>query len=76
MSADPFPVENRAALPADAFAALAAAVATHHSVEHALDGHLGMTPPVPPADMVTQDEYSHDVLFPHPGGRWLVYDCT
>ncbi len=71
-----FPVENRANLPAGEFAALAAAVATHRSVKHALDWLLGMTPPVPPADMVTQDEFSHDVLFAYPPGNWLVYDCT
>jgi hypothetical protein len=72
----PYPVENRANLPAEEFAALAAAVAAHRSVKHALDWLLGMTPPVPPADLVTQDEFSHDVLFAYPTGCWLVYDCT
>lgn len=28
------------------------------------------------ADVVVQDEYSHDVVLPLPGGRWLVADCT
>jgi hypothetical protein len=76
MSADPFPIENRAGLPPAAFAALAAEVRRHRSVKHAFDWLLGLTPPVPPADCVAQDEFSHDVLFPHPGPNWLVYDCT
>ncbi len=28
------------------------------------------------AEVVVQDEYSHDVVLPLPGGRWLVADCT
>lgn len=72
----PFPIENRANLPADRFAELAAVVAGQSSVKHALDWLLGMTPQVVPADVVAQDEFSHDVLFPYPEGCWLVYDCT
>jgi hypothetical protein len=30
----------------------------------------------PRADMVTEDEYSHDILVVYPGGLWLVYDST
>lgn len=29
----------------------------------------------PIADVVTQDEYTHDVIVPW-GARWLVYDTT
>ena len=71
-----FPIENRAGLPDAAFAELAAVVARHTSMKHAFDWLLGMTPPVPPADVVAQDEFSHDALFPYPSGCWLVYDCT
>ncbi len=72
----PFPIENRAALPADEFARLAAVVAGHTSMKHAFDWLLSRSPPVVPADMVTQDEYSHDFVCPLPGGAWLVYDST
>jgi hypothetical protein len=73
---EPFPVENRASLPPAAFAELSAVVSKHTSIKHALDWLLGMSPPVPPADALAQDEFSHDVAFPYPAGCWLVYDCT
>ena len=73
-----FPIENRANLPADRFAALSAALAGHRSIKRALDWSLSLSPPVAPADVLAQDEYSHDVLMPliDPPGAWLVYDCT
>ena len=73
---DPFPVENRSSLPATAFAALRRRLESHTSIKHALDWFLTMAPPVPPADCLAQDEYSHDVPFRHPDGYWVVYECT
>lgn len=74
--ANPFPIENRANLPPAEFSDLAAAVARHASIKHALDWSLGLSPPVAPADAIAQDEFSHDVLFPYRPDCWLVYDCT
>lgn len=71
-----FPIENLADLPDDLFASLRVRLASHSSIKHALDWFLGMTPPVPPVDCLAQDEYSHDLLFPHPDGFWVVYECT
>lgn len=34
------------------------------------------TPPIQPADLVKQDEFTHDVLVPFTWGRWLVYGTT
>lgn len=73
---DSFPVENRSSLSAEAFAALRPRLGSHTSVKHALDWFLGMSPPVPPADCLAQDEFSHDVPFRHPDGFWVVYECT
>ena len=70
------PVENRAALDSPGFAAIVEIVSQHRSIKHALDWMLEQTPPLELADMVTQDEYSHDFLIAYPGGRWLVYDST
>jgi len=49
-------------------------------------GHLGLddifawgrqqSPPIHPADVIRQDEFTHDVLVPFPQGRWLVYGTT
>lgn len=73
---EPFPVENRAHLPPAAFAELAATVAGHTSIKHALDWLLAMHPPAVPVDAIAQDEFSHDIPFPYPAGCWLVYECT
>ncbi len=35
-----------------------------------------LVPPVPSPVVVTQDEYTHDVLVPYAGGRWLDFDTT
>lgn len=72
------PVENRANLPADTFAALAATLAGHRTIKRALDWSLSLHPPVAPADVVAQDEFSHDVLvgLHDPPGCWLSYHCT
>ena len=70
------PVENRAGLPEADFAALEEVVSGQRSMKHVLDWALGRRPPLALADMVTQDEFSHDFLVPYPGGLWLVYDST
>ena len=73
---DPFPIENSANLAERDFADLAQIVSRHTSIKHALDWLLGMTPPVAPVDAIAQDEFSHDIPFPYPEGKWLVYECT
>jgi hypothetical protein len=69
-------VENRAGLAEANFAELAQVVSCHRSMKHALDWALAQRPPLALADMVTQDEFSHDFLVAYPGGLWLVYDST
>jgi hypothetical protein len=71
----PFPVENRACLPIAAFDRLASVLAGQRSIKQALDWLLSHQPPIAPADIVTQDEFSHDILVPYIGS-WLVYDST
>ncbi len=71
-----FPIENRAKLREAEFGRIAEAVASHRSMRHAIAWFVGQVPPLAPADMVTQDEFSHDILVAYPGGLWLVYDST
>jgi hypothetical protein len=71
-----FPIDNRSSLPPETFAALRERLASHTWVKYGLDWFLGMAPPGPPADCIAQDEFSHDVPFPHPDGFWVVYECT
>ena len=54
---------------------LAAIVAPHNSLEHALHWGREQRPRVDIESILTQDEYTHDVLMPFEG-RYLVYDTT
>ncbi len=55
-------------------------------LETTIHGHRGLddifawgrtqSPPIHPADVIKQDEFTHDVLVPIPNGRWLVYGTT
>lgn len=54
---------------------LAAVVANHTSLERALNWGRAQTPPVAVEAILTQDEYTHDVLIPFEG-RYLAYDTT
>ncbi len=71
-----FPIENRARLSTNDFGRIADAVATHGSIKRAVDWMARHDPPLAPSGMVTQDEYSHDILVAIPAGLWLVYDST
>ena len=55
--------------------ALARAIAAHTTLELALDWARTLTPPSGVASVLTQDEYTHDVLIPY-GTRWLAYDTS
>lgn len=72
----PVRVENRANLNPDAFRTLSNVLSHHHNMKRAVDWMAAQDPPIAPAGMVTQDEFSHDILVPAPGGLWTVYDST
>jgi hypothetical protein len=71
-----FPIENRANLSSEIFARIAAAVSSHSSIKHALDWMRSHDPPFAPTAMVTQDEFSHDILVAYSSKLWLVYSTT
>ena len=41
------------------------------SIKHAIDGLRAHNPPLSPTGMVTQDEFSHDILIAYPAGFGL-----
>lgn len=55
--------------------ALASAIADQSTLELALDWARTLSPPRGVETVLTQDEYTHDVVIPA-GTRWLVYDTT
>ncbi|HKG96154.1 MAG TPA: hypothetical protein VKA84_29845 [Gemmatimonadaceae bacterium] len=69
------PLTNHAALPPDALAAVRAEVAPHATLERV----LAWTRSAAASDVeeiVTQDEYTHDVVVRYRDGLYLVYDTT
>ena len=56
-------------------AQLAAIVAVQTSLERVLNWGREQRPPIDIESILTQDEYTHDVLIPFEG-RYLVYDTT
>jgi hypothetical protein len=70
------PVENRAGLEAADLSRIAGALARQRSIKHAVDWLAAHNPPITPTEIVTQDEFSHDILVPYAVGLWLVYDTT
>jgi hypothetical protein len=54
---------------------LARAVAEQTTLERALTWGGTVRPPLAVESILTQDEYTHDVLIPYEG-RYLVYDTT
>jgi hypothetical protein len=66
----------RVGLPADDLARLAAATAEHHTLGDVVRWAARQSPPRAIVDVVTQDEYTHDVVVPLTGALHLVYDTT
>lgn len=63
--------------------ALCALVATHRTLADVLRWAANQSPPIRLGDIVTQDEYTHDVLLPlataasrDASPLWLAYDTT
>lgn len=56
--------------------ALAAVVSAQDTLERVLRWAWSQDPPTDIAEIVTQDEFTHDVLVPLAPGLVLVYDTT
>lgn len=69
-------LDGAAALSDALEAELALLVSRQKTLEEVVRWGLSCTPPVLVADVVVQDEYTHDVVIGHPSGVWLVYDTT
>jgi hypothetical protein len=46
------------------------------TLAHVLDWARSLHPPVPAPEVITQDEYTHDVLVPLDADRYLAFDTT
>jgi hypothetical protein len=70
------PFTDFANLPSAEREALAQVVTQHRGLDQIFAWGRVQTPPIRPADVIRQDEFTHDVLVPLPAGRWLVYGTT
>jgi hypothetical protein len=70
------PLIDYANLHAESRAALEVAVADQTTLGKALDWCRQHSPPLAVEDILTQDEYTHDVLVPYRSSLYLVYDAT
>jgi hypothetical protein len=68
-------LDDRAGLSVDERDDLARRLARLRSLEDVVRWGFAQAPPLVVADVITQDEFTHDVLLPH-GARWLVFDTT
>lgn len=74
MSSTPF--ADFAGLQPSEAAELQRVVAEHRGLDDVFAWGRKQSPPVHPADVIKQDEFTHDVLVPLPNERWLVYGTT
>jgi hypothetical protein len=51
-------------------------VSEHRGLDDIFAWGRRQSPAIVPADVVKQDEFTHDVVVPLPGNRWLVYGTT
>lgn len=70
------PIIDLAGLPNDERARLQCEVAGLRTLGDVLDWARSLEPPVASPEVVTQDEYTHDVLVAIAGGRYLDFDTT
>ncbi len=70
------PVEAREGVAPDQVASLTPRVQELRTLGDVLAWLRALTPPRTVTEIVTQDEYTHDVVAPWEDGLWLVFDTT
>lgn len=70
------PLHDYAALTPTELGFLANAFCGFTTLGQVLDWGRGVEPPLVVDEIITQDEYTHDVLLRLPDGRYLNFDAT
>jgi hypothetical protein len=76
MSERAVPVRAATAVPPDVLARAEAEVAHRHTLADVLEWARAQSPPRAVTTIVTQDEYTHDVVLPFDGSHFLAFDAT
>ncbi|HZS03430.1 MAG TPA: hypothetical protein VFD58_01025 [Blastocatellia bacterium] len=69
-------ITNRAGLAAEALTALESGLPEHGTLMEVVKWGNSQRPPVRIADVIIQDEYTHDIIVPWRDGLTLVYGTT
>lgn len=69
-------IDNPAGLSPGAIEELASIVGGHRTLQDAVRWAFSQDPPLVVAEVIVQDEFTHDVVFPFRGSLHLVYDTT
>jgi hypothetical protein len=70
------PVSAVGRVPADLIAVVSGALSDRRTLADVLQWARDQVPPVHVSEIVTQDEYTHDVVLPFDGTCFLVLDAT
>jgi hypothetical protein len=70
------PVTSLGTVPTAALSRVTEAVDGLLTLADVLAWARSQAPPLAVAEIVTQDEYTHDVVLPFDGGHFLVFDAT
>ncbi len=70
------PVTARGSVASEALARATHDVSGLTTLADVLEWARAQEPPRLVAEIVTQDEYTHDVVLPFDGGHFLVFDAT
>ena len=73
---EPIPVIDRAGLSLSELQAIQVEVANHRTLKIVLDWCLAQDPSILETDVVTQDEFTHDLVVPKSEDIFLVYDSN
>ena len=76
MTARSVPVFGVGPIPPDVVRRAEVALAARHTLADVLAWAREQTPPRSVAEIVTQDEYTHDVVVPFDGSHFLAFDAT
>jgi len=70
------PVTARGGVPAEMLSRATIEVSELPTLADVLEWARGHEPPRLVAEIVTQDEYTHDIVLPFDDGHFLVFDAT
>ena len=70
------PVHGAGDVPSEVIARAEAAFAERRTLADVLRWAGEQSPPRAVAEIVTQDEYTHDVVLPFDGSHFVVFDAT